>query len=762
MLTVLIILAIAGIATPWLFRHFGCRAAGPLALLPAIAFVYFLFRLPEVGLAAPVIISIPWLPTLGFEFSLLLDGLALLFALLITGIGAFVVWYSGAYQRDDRAAPRFVAVLFLFMASMLGVVLADNVLALFVFWELTSFTSYLLIGHHHEEEKSRKAALQALLVTGLGGLFLLVGLLLLGRAAGSYNLSELLAAPAITANPLFEPALSLIFVGAFTKSAQFPFHFWLPNAMAAPTPASAYLHSSTMVKAGVYLLARLHPIGSQSQLWADVVPIVGAATLLIGAVMAFGQTILKRLLAYTTVAALGAMTMLLGIGSAAAAKAAATFLLAHAFYKAALFLVAGIIDHETGERDVAKLGGLRHSLTLTAWAGGLAALSMIGLPPFLGFLGKELLYGAGLGRALLLASVVAGSLMFVVACLVGLKPFWGKAHGTLHHLHEAPVAMWAGPLTLGALGLVTGLAASWIGKVLIAPAAGSIVGAPQDIKLVLWHGFSFELALSVLTVFLGLILYALWPFVRARAAQFQRLGRWGPDSIYALGLQLLNACAVGQTRLLQSGSLRSYLLTIMLFLLGALGWFAWRSDFRFEPTNLTPIDRNDIVVVVLILIATAGTLFSKSRMAAIASLGVVGYAIAIFFVFYGAPDLAMTQLVIETLTVILFVLSFYHLPAFTGRSSRRARVWDFAVASLVGLFMAALTLAANQSTVAAPISRYYSENSWTSAYGRNIVNVILVDFRALDTLGEITVLVVAGIGVVSLLKLRLRRRDDAV
>jgi multicomponent Na+:H+ antiporter subunit A len=269
-----------------------------------------------------------------------------------------------------------------------------------------------------------------------------------------------------------------------------------------------------------------------------------------------------------------------------------------------------------------------------------------------------------------------------------------------------------------------------------------------------------ELALSGVTVLAGLLALALWTRVRARAAWFAPLGRLGPDSGYALGLRLLNASAAGQTRLLQSGSLRSYLLTIMIFLLGAMGGFVLRANLRFGTAGLTPVDRNDIVVVALILFATAGTLFSKSRMAAIASLGVVGYAIAIFFVFYGAPDLAMTQLVIETLTVILFVLAFYHLPAFTGRSSRRSRALDFAVASLVGLFMAGLTLAANQSTLAAPISRYFSENSWTSAYGKNIVNVILVDFRALDTLGEITVLVVAGIGVVSLLKLRLRGKDE--
>jgi multicomponent Na+:H+ antiporter subunit A len=531
--------------------------------------------------------------------------------------------------------------------------------------------------------------------------------------------------------------------------------------MAAPTPVSRLPPLATMVKAGVYLLARLHPLASGSELWTTVVPLVGGATLLIGATMAFGQTILKRLLAYTTVAALGAMTMLLGLGTPFAAKAAATFLLAHAFYKAALFLIAGIIDHETGEKDVAKLGGLRKHLPFTAWAGALVALSMMGLPPFLGFLGKELLYGAEPGHALLAVSIVAGAFFFVVAYLTGFKPFLGAPRETPRHPHEAPAAMWAGPLTLGVLGLACGLAAPWVGKILIAPAASAITGAPQAVKLVLWHGFNTELLLSGVTLLAGLLALALWPRVRSRAAWFAPLGRLGPDSGYALGLRLLNATATVQTRILQSGSLRSYLLTIMVFLLGALGWYYLRAGLRPEWTAPTTIDRNDVIVVALILLSTAGALFSRSRMAAIASLGVVGYAVAIFFVFYGAPDLAMTQFVIETLTVILFVLAFHHLPAFTGRSSRRARVFDFLVAALAGLFMAALTLAANQSTLAAPISRFFSEHSWTSAYGKNIVNVILVDFRAVDTLGEITVLVVAGIGVVSLLKLRLRGKDGA-
>ena len=761
MLIWLIILFGAGALAPPLFRRMGGSAAAALALVPASAFVYFLMQMPAIRRGVVAVESLPWIPALDIEFALQLDGLAALFALLITGIGAFVVWYAGAYLHTDPERPRFIAVLMLFMASMLGVVLANNVIALFLFWELTSFTSYLLIGHNHDEEKARKAALQALLVTGLGGLFLLAGLLLLARAAGTYNLSELLAAPGLVEHALFGPALLLILVGAFTKSAQFPFHFWLPNAMAAPTPASAYLHSSTMVKAGVYLLARLHPTCAEAELWMPLVTGAGAATLLIGATMAYGQTILKRLLAYTTVGALGAMTMLLGLGTPHAAKAVVTFLLAHALYKATLFLVAGIIDHETGEKDVKKLGGLRRAMPFTSAAGGLAALSMMGLPPFFGFLGKELLYGAGTLHGILAVSIIASAFFFVVAFLTGFRPFVGAQRETPRAPHEAPAAMWSGPLTLGALGLLFGLAAPWIGDALLAPAAGAISGSPVHAKLALWHGFTQELMLSGLTVVLGLVAIAAWPAIRARAAAFAVLARLGPDRGYDAALRLLTGTAAVQTRLLQSGSLRSYLLTIMVFLLATSGWYYFRANIHPEIGALTPIDRNDVVVVALILISTFGALFSRSRMAAIASLGVVGYAVAIFFVFYGAPDLAMTQFVIETLTVILFVLSFYHLPPFTGRSSRGARALDFGVAALVGLFMAALAFAANRTELAPSIARYFSEHSWTSAYGRNIVNVILVDFRAIDTLGEITVLVVAGLGVVSLLKLRLRGKDGA-
>lgn len=756
MMFALTALVLAGFAAPWLCRAWGPRAAGRLALLPAALFAWFLAQIPAVRAGDSLVQGFTWLPGLGFDFTLYLDGLALLFALLITGIGAFVVWYSGAYLKEDPAGHRFIAVLFLFMASMLGVVLADNVLVLFVFWELTSFTSYLLIGHHHEDESSRKSALQALLVTGLGGLFLLAGLILLGLAGDSYDLSVLMENKALAEHPLFPAALGLLLVGAFTKSAQFPFHFWLPNAMAAPTPASAYLHSSTMVKAGVYLLARLHPVASESALWLAVVPVVGAATLGVGACMAYGQTILKRLLAYTTVAALGAMVLLLGLGTAGAAKAAMTFLLAHALYKASLFLVAGIIDHETGEKDVRRLGGLRTHLPWTACGAGLAAVSMMGVPPTFGFLGKELLYAAGEWPWVFAVSVLAGVFFFVVAALTGLKPFLGAVQPTPHTPHhEAPVPLWAGPVVMGALGVLFGLAAPAVGHQLIGPAVSSVLGQPAEVKLALWHGWNKELMWSLATLAMGGAALALLPRIRPALERLAGITAWGPDRAYQGALALLNTVAKGQTRILQSGSLRTYLEITLLFVLVTGGTWMLRTQPVPPALAGTPITMSDVVIVTLILVATLGAVFSPSRMAAIASLGVVGYAVALLFVLYGAPDLAMTQLVIETLTVILFVLAFHRLPPFTRRSSARLQLLDILPAALVGIFMAALTLAANRANFAEPISGFFAEHSWKSAYGKNIVNVILVDFRALDTLGEITVLAVAGLGVIALLKLRL-------
>jgi multicomponent Na+:H+ antiporter subunit A len=652
------------------------------------------------------------------------------------------------------------------MGSMLGLVLADNVVALFVFWELTSLSSYLLIGFDHQREAARAGALQALLVTGAGGLALLVGFLLLGQVTGSLELSKLLASgEVLRAHSLYEPILVLVLLGAFTKSAQFPFHFWLPNAMEAPTPVSAYLHSATMVKAGIYLLARLSPVLSGTSAWLYTVTVVGAVTMLIGCWLALQQTDLKRILAYLTVSALGVLVLLLGLGTPEASKAAMTFLLAHALYKGALFLVAGAVDHEAGSRDVNQLGGLGRAMPLTATAAILAAWSMAGLIPAFGFIGKEVVYEAVYhsrdAAALLTTAVVLSSTVFTaLALVVGVRPFMGARRQTPKHPHEAPAGLWFGALCLALFGFAAGLFPRYPGESILAPAIAAVLQESVKLELSLWHGWNPVVALSVLTTALGLFLFAARGALNAFVRRFG-LDSWpGPERAYKLALDGLNFVARAQTRILQNGYLRFYLITIIG---SAVAMVAFPLLSRAEiDLNLrwSDIYFYEMALAVLILLATLMATFSSSRLGAVAGLGVVGYSIALIYMLFGAPDLAITQFLIETLMVILFVLVFYFLPRFAVLSSVPARLRDGLVALCAGGLMSVLILIATQVQFNPPISNYFEENSVPLAHGHNIVNVILVDFRALDTLGEITVLAVAGIGVYALLKLRLAKEKD--
>ncbi|MBW7866233.1 MAG: putative monovalent cation/H+ antiporter subunit A [Candidatus Hydrogenedentes bacterium] len=765
---------------PWIHRVAGPRSHWLLAALPAALFAFFLTLLPAAGRGEPAAALLEWVPSLGVTLSFRADGLALLFALLISGIGVLVTLYSGGYLHGHPMLGRWYLFLFAFMASMLGVVLSDNVYLLFVFWELTSVTSYLLIGFNHDEEKSRAAALQALLVTGAGGLALLAGLVLLARAGGSAEISVLAGrGDLLRGHGLYPAILALVLLGAFTKSAQFPFHFWLPNAMAAPTPASAYLHSSTMVKAGVYLLARMHPALGGTPSWQFWVTAAGAATMLLGAWMAFHQTILKRLLAYSTVSALGVITLLLGLGGAAAVTAAMAFLFAHALYKAALFLVAGAVDHGTGERDVERLGGLRRAMPLTAAGAAVAGLSMAGLPPLFGFTAKELLYetllhapGIAPGNANLLiglllpAAVLSAAFFLVVALSVAFKPFYGAPAHTPHHPHEAPPAMWLGPALLGVCSILFGLFPGFIGHVLLGHAADAALGAPAHAHLALWHGLTPALGLSVLTLAAGLLLYRFRTPLRAASAPLLRAARFGPERGYDAALAGMVRFAHAQTRALQNGYLRNYLLVIFLTLLALVvpvlvmhTQMLNEMFLRKAAESLLNLRHYELGLAVLMVVSIAAVVHSKTRLAAVAALGVVGYGVALIFILFGAPDLAMTQFVIETLTVILLVLTFYHLPAFAVYAPRAVLLRDLAVAVAVGVTMAVLVLIAADSGQYPNIAHYFEENSYTLGHGRNVVNVILVDFRGLDTLGEITVLAVAAVGAWSLLSMRPRRGD---
>ncbi|MDQ7842778.1 MAG: putative monovalent cation/H+ antiporter subunit A [Armatimonadota bacterium] len=762
MATVVLSGFILAAAAPWLARWWGRTAGWLLSFLPVALAIYLGLQLPMITEGRPQFARFSWVPALDVGLSLYLDGLSLLFALLITGIGSLIVIYSGGYLAGHPHRHRFYAFMLMFMASMLGLVLADDVIALFVFWELTSLSSYLLIGFDHERPAARAAALQALLVTGLGGLALLAGVLMLGSVAGSFELSTILArGETVRGQPLARPAMLLILVGAFTKSAQVPFHFWLPNAMEAPTPVSAYLHSATMVKAGVYLLARLNPLFAGMEGWSSSVTTIGAATMITGAVLAMMQVDLKRILAYSTVSALGLLTMLLGFGTEAAAAAAMVFLLAHALYKGALFLVAGVVDHETGVREITGLAGLGRVMRMTALAAGLSALAMAGLPPFLGFIGKELVYETTLhvpgGRAAWTTVTMAWSILYVaIAVISGIAPFVGPRIAPASTRHDGPVTLWLGPLVLGALGLAMGVAPGTVAQPLVEPAAAAVAPGSADVSLALWHGVNPGLALSIAGLLGGLAIYTAQGALRPALDGATRLLPWGPARAYEAGLDGLNRAAVAQTRVLQSGYLRYYLLLIVLAA-AVTGWYTLlRSGVAGGPLRWEWGDArfHELVLAALIIAAAAWAARSPSRLGAVASLGVTGYGVALIYFIFGAPDLAITQFLVETLTVILFVLAFYHLPRFAVLSHPAARLRDAAVAVAAGGLMTLLVVAAAGSGATRAVSAYFAENSLLLGHGRNVVNVILVDFRALDTLGETVVLAVAGIGVYVLLKLR--------
>ena len=763
MILALSVLSVFGLAflAPAFARRAGNAAGWILAILPAAVTLYLASLLPLAAAGQPAAFSIPWSPELGLIFSFRADGLGLLFALLISGVGTLVVVYAGGYLKGHPDLGSFYAWLFVFMGSMLGLALAENMLLLFVFWELTSISSYMLIGFEHERDTARSAAQQAFLITAGGGLALLAGLLILGQAAGTLEVSALLRqGDVIRASPFYLPAAVLILLAAFTKSAQFPFHFWLPNAMEAPTPVSAYLHSATMVKAGVYLLARLGPALNGTDLWLYGVGGVGAATMLLGGYLALLQTDLKRLLAYSTVSALGMLTLLIGLGSPHALQAAVVLLLAHGLYKGTLFLVAGALDHETGTRDIMQLGGLFPVMKLTAIGAGLAALSMAGVPPLFGFLSKEMSYEVGLefGPWVTAAVVFAGLSFVFVAAAAGLGPFWGERRQTPKSPHETPASMWAGILALAGLGLLFGIFPAIVSAPLINPAASAAIGEPTDVALALWHGVNPAFLLSVLTLATGAGLFAARN--RLRSGLSRLAWRWGPSFLYDRALDGLDLLARGLTRLLQSGYLRYYIMTLVLVATGLVGFTLFTRDGWNFPEGVTDIRFYEVALCVLILAAAFSASIVQSRLAAVASLGVVGYGVSLIYILYGAPDLAMTQFLIESLTVILFVLAFYHLPQFTHLSSRRSRVRDLLIASLAGGLMAALVLSATGVLFYPTISDFFVENALPLGHGRNIVNVILVDFRAFDTMGEITVLGIAAIGVYVLLKLSIESKNN--
>jgi multicomponent Na+:H+ antiporter subunit A len=759
MLTPVLILFAAAALGPAVHRAFGRRAGVVLAVVPGLLFAHFARFLGPVASGQAFAESWDWVAGLGVRLAFRLDGLSLLFALLVTGIGALVLVYGSGYLKGDPRLPRFYTTLLFFMAAMLGLVLADDAIVLFVFWELTGVSSYLLIGFDHEEEKARKAALQALFVTGGGGLALLAGLLLLGEAAGTLQLSSLGAQAAVLqAHPLYLPALLLVLLGAFTKSAQFPFHFWLPGAMAAPSPVSSYLHSATMVKAGIYLLARLNPALGGTDAWHYLVILAGTATLVTGAVLAYGQTDLKRLLAFTTVSALGTLTLLVGISTELSARAAMVFLLVHALYKAALFLGVGAIDHEAGTRDVRLLGGLAGAMPLTAFAVAASALSMAGLPPLFGFVAKELFHEAKLeapraGELLAVASFAGSALVAAAAGLVGWRPFFGSERAAPKRAHEAEASLWLGPVILAGMSVALGLLPDLLAVPIVQPAASAMEGRHTEVVLRPWIGLSPALVQSLLMLALGAGLYASHDRALRVLGPLRRLASWGPARAYEGLMAGLVAVAKGQTRVLQNGVLGWYLLVTIATTV-ALGAYSFATRVGPFPLALEPVRPGEAVVAIAMVAGAVAVVRARTLLFAVAALGVVGYGVAVVFLLFGGPDLALTQFAIETLSVLLFVLVLGRLPRLRTLSPSSERLRDGLVAVAGGVFVTALVLAATAAPHPAPLRDYFGAVSLALAKGRNVVNVILVDFRAFDTLGEITVLAVAALGVAALLRLR--------
>lgn len=754
---VLVIFLLAAL-TPWLYNKHKARTPNLLALLPAALTLWFALHIPLIAGGEILVHEYAWIPGLDISLTMVLDGLSLMFALLICGIGTFIVLYAGSYLKNHQDLPRFLVVLQAFMASMLGLVLADNLITLFVFWELTSITSYLLIGFNHQNAEARKAALQGLIVTVGGGLALLAGLVMLASAGGSYSLQEIFNSDRVlTDHPLYTGMMICLLLGAFTKSAQFPFHFWLPNAMAAPTPVSAYLHSATMVKAGIYLMARLYPELGGTEFWINTLTSVGALTMLTGAFMAIRSTDLKKLLAYSTVMALGTLTLLLGLSTELALTAFAAYLLAHSLYKGALFMLAGIIDHETGTREVTHLGGLRTLMPITAICTLIAAFSLAGLPPMFGFVAKELLLESLLagpvGAVILLMVLVSAILVVAVAAIIALRPFFGTFIPTARKVHEAPALMLAGPVVLTALSLFSGLLPALTGTFVTLPASMAVAGAPIEGYLSLWHGFNLPLLLSAVSLALGYLLYRQWDRVRSGLQVLNPIIKRGPEAGYFAFMQGIVLLAEWQTRTLQNGSMRNYLRTILLTFVGVTGYTLF-SRYQLHWNWDIDLYLHEIATVLILLSAAAAASITRSRLGAVAAMGAVGFSVALIFVLFSAPDLGITQILVETLTVILLVLVLFRLPSFSNISTPAERGRDAFVAILGGALMTLLIMVTINVQLFPPISDYMIENSQPLAYGRNIVNVILVDYRALDTLGEIFVLALAALGVYAMIKFR--------
>src|SRR5690625_3050864 len=781
---------IAAVFTGTLYRYYRRIHLGWFVLpVPLLIVIYLFTLIPRVMNGLVIHETMQFMPRIGMNFDVYIDGLGLLFAILISGIGALVVLYSIGYLSEKENLGSFYVFLLMFMTAMLGIVLNDNVLMLYLFWELTSISSFLLIAFWYTRDRSLYGALKSMIITMFGGFLMLGGFITLYLITGTFSIRGMIEAlPQIQESPLAPFAIVLILFGAFTKSAQFPFYIWLPDAMEAPTPVSAYLHSATMVKAGIYLVARFTPLFAFSSLWVWTILFFGLFTMVWASFNAIKKDDLKAVLAFSTVSQLGLIMSLLGLGALSVATgaddelftvdvvAAVFHTINHATFKSALFMITGIVDHEAGTRSMKRLGGLLTIMPVSFTLTVITALSMAGLPPFNGFLSKELFleamitvleadFGAMASVDFLipLVAVVGSIFTFIYSILIIYGIFLGKrTHDTPKEPHEAPVLMLISPAILSLLVILFGLFPNVLSSTIIDPAAMGIMDSPKPpgTHLAMWHGFANPaLWATAAVVIIGSVLFYFrdrWMFIYNYHKEAFTL-----NYLYDQGLLYSRIGSHRITDGYMTGYIRNYLVYIFGFftVMGILT--VMNTGLRIDFGNFAPVGIQEAVLTLIVLIATAVILITRSRMVSIIMLGTIGFSMALFFVFFRAPDLALTQLAIETVTTSLFLVCFYHLPKKSRHEERmRFKFTNFIVSFGVAVFVILIGLSAFSERLFESISEYHIENVYDLAAGGNMVNVLLVDFRGFDTLFETLVFGIAGIGIYALMKLNLNRKDE--
>ncbi|MFF5995752.1 Na+/H+ antiporter subunit A [Lysinibacillus sp. KU-BSD001] len=782
---------------PLIYRRFTKLHIGWFVLaVPVLLFSLLATYIPHIAKGNTYTYTMEWIPSFHINFVTYLDGLSMIFGLLITGVGSLVILYSIFYLSKKESLHHFYCYLLLFMGAMLGVVLSDNLIVLYAFWELTSVSSFLLIAFWHHRKASRAGARKAMTITVIGGVAMLVGFLMLYAMAGTFSVREMIAnVELLQVHTLFIPAMLLVLLGAFTKSAQFPFHIWLPDAMEAPTPVSAYLHSATMVKAGIYIVARTTPLFGGHEVWFWTVSLAGLITLFWGSFNAVKQFDLKAVLAFSTVSQLGLIMCLFGLGSAAlnlgystesviytqAVFAALFHLVNHSTFKGALFMMVGIVDHEVGTRDIRRLGGLMALMPLTFTIAVIGSFSMAGLPPFNGFLSKEMFFVATLhvtqldifsletfGLLFPIVAWIASVFTFVYCTMIVVRTFFGKLQPERLEKppHEAPVGMLISPFLL--VGFVIGifLFPNILGHYILQPAMASIYPTfPSAEQLTphihAWHGMKPELFMTIGVVIVGIVLYVTLKKWRPMYRVFPE--NYTFNAIYERVIETSESVSGSITRRYMNGHLTYYFMYIYIFFVAVVaGYFLLSNAFSWDPTQDSSVDYYELILVFVMIFAAVMILFAKGRITTVLLNGVLGYAVAFFFVIFRAPDLALTQLVVESVTTALFLISFKFLPDLRPEKAPRKVVLSKAIVSIcVGATVTFIGLAVMHYEKFSAISTYF-ENAYELAGGKNIVNTILGDFRAFDTMLEVVVLFIAGLGIYTIIKLKAKKGDADV